>query len=334
MINVGIVGYGYWGPNLVRNFNSCKNTHVVAVCDTRREQLAKMKALYPAVASETDFQRLLVNPQIDAIAIATSVASHYPLALKALEAGKHIFVEKPFTTTVEQAQKLIDEAAKRKLTIQVDHTFLYTGAVRKIKELVNTGELGDLYYFDSVRVNLGLFQHDVNVLWDLAVHDLAIMDYILGQEPKAISATGVSHVQGQPEDVAHMTCFFNNNLMSHFHVNWLAPVKIRQTLIGGSKKMIVYDDIQVSEKVKVYDKGITVKNQDDIYNLLVQYRSGDVWIPKLDMSEALAVEAEHFADCIEHGKTPISDGLAGLHVVKILEAASKSLKLCGEPINL
>ncbi|MDD4019445.1 MAG: Gfo/Idh/MocA family oxidoreductase [Kiritimatiellae bacterium] len=334
MIRMGVVGYGYWGPNLVRNFTACADTTVVAVCDSRDAQLNKMSALYPSVKACKEYSCLLEDPSIDAIAIATAVDSHFALALQAIEAGKHIWVEKPFTATVDQGRKLLDEAAKRKLVVHVDHTFLYTAAVRKIRELVESGSLGELYYFDSVRVNLGLFQHDVNVLWDLAVHDLAIMEYILGCSPVEISATGASHVQGQPEDVANMTCFFERGLMAHFHVNWLAPVKIRQTLIGGSKKMIVYDDIVASEKVKVYDKGISVKTTDDIYKLLVQYRSGDVWIPALATTEALLAEAAHFADCVEHGAKPVSGGESGLNVVKILEAATKSLKLRGSPVKI
>ena len=277
---------------------------------------------------------MLDNPGIDAIAIATPVSTHFDLALQALKAGKHVLVEKPFTATAEQARILIEEADRRKLTLMVDHTFLFTPAVRKIKELVQSGDLGRLYYYDSVRVNLGLFQHDVNVLWDLAVHDLSIMDFILGARPQAVSATGMAHVAGQPEDMAFLTCYFADSVIAHFHVNWLAPVKIRRTLIGGDRKMIVYDDLEPSEKIKVYDKGITVNEPEGIYKMMVGYRTGDMWAPQLATTEALLSEARHFAECVESGKRPLTDGQAGLNVVRILEAASASIRNRGQPVEL
>jgi predicted dehydrogenase len=278
---------------------------------------------------------MLSNPAIDAVAVATPVSSHFPLALKALEAGKHIFVEKPFTATAEEAERLLEEAEKRHLTVMVDHTFIYTSAVRKIKELLDNGSLGQLYYYDSVRVNLGLFQHDVNVLWDLAVHDLSIMDYLIGRSPTMIAATGMSHVPGRPENLAYLTCFFSNNLIAHFHVNWMAPVKLRQTLIGGSEKMIVYDDIEMSEKIKVYDKGIIVSEADDaVYQRHVGYRTGDMWAPRLDNLEALKLEAEHFVECVNSGSQPLSSGQSGLRVVRILEAASRSMANHGQPVEI
>jgi predicted dehydrogenase len=334
VIKIGVIGYGYWGPNLVRNFSECGVAEVRAVSDFRGDRLKQVSLRYPSVKTTVDHRELLSDTGIDAVAIATPVSSHYELALQALQAGKHVLVEKPFTATVEQGQRLIEEADRRKLTLMVDHTFLFTSAVRKIKELVDSGALGALYYYDSVRVNLGLFQHDVNVLWDLAVHDLSIMDYILGAQPQAVSATGVAHVAGQPEDVAYMTCYFANQVIAHFHVNWLAPVKIRQTLIGGSQKMIVYDDLEPSEKIKVYDKGITLKEPEGVYKMMVGYRTGDMWAPQLATTEALQAEAKHFIQCVENGSRPLTDGQAGLNVVRILEAAVKSMSERGQPVEL
>lgn len=335
MLGISVIGYGYWGPNLVRNFSQVPNARVVSVCDQRPERRAQVEAVYPAIRTCADVRDIWSNPAVDAVAIATPVSSHFELALQALRAGKHVFVEKPFTTTSAQAEQLIEEAEKRRLTLMVDHTFVYTSAVRKIKELIDNGSTGKILYYDSVRVNLGLFQHDVNVLWDLAVHDLSIMDYLFERSPVTIAATGMAHVQGQPENLAYLTCYFDNNLIAHFHVNWLAPVKVRQTLIGGAQKMIVYDDIEMSEKIKVYDKGITLSdNPADIYQLKVGYRAGDMWAPRLDNVEALQIEANHFADCITNTRKPLTDGSVGLRVVRILEAASQSIAQRGAPINL
>ncbi|HRX05775.1 MAG TPA: Gfo/Idh/MocA family oxidoreductase [Kiritimatiellia bacterium] len=334
MINIGVIGYGYWGPNLVRNFLECGAAEVKAVSDLRADRLKQVAGRYPAVKTTADHRELLADPGVDAVAIATPVSSHYDLALQALQAGKHVLVEKPFTATVEQGRRLVEEADRRRLTLMVDHTFLFTPAVRKVKELVDAGELGRLYYYDSVRINLGLFQHDVNVLWDLAVHDLSIMDFILGSAPQAVSATGVAHVDGQPEDMAFLTCYFPERVIAHFHVNWLAPVKIRRTLIGGDRKMIVYDDLEPSEKIKVYDKGITVNEPDGVYRMMVGYRTGDMWAPQLATTEALREEARHFIDCIENGRRPLTDGAAGLDVVRILEAASTSMRNRGQPVEL
>lgn len=341
MIGIGVVGYGYWGPNLVRNFWALPGAKLVTVCDMRPERLSSVTSQYPAVEVTSDFDALLKDSRIDVVAIATPVSSHYDLALQALKAGKNVFIEKPMTATAEQAQRLLDEADRRGLVIGVDHTFVYTGAVRKIKELVSTEELGDIYYYDSVRVNLGLFQHDVNVIWDLAVHDLSILDYVIPQQPVAVSATGMSHVPGEPENIAYMTLFFANNLIAHLHVNWLAPVKVRRTLIGGSRKMIVYDDIEPSEKIKVYDKGITVNGKngngaggEKIYQMLLGYRTGDMWAPQLEMTEALSLELRQFVKCVEEKKTPLTDGHAGLRVVRILEAATQSLAERGRVVEL
>jgi len=335
VIKIGVIGYGYWGPNLVRNMFEVSDTSVVAVSDMRWDRLRHVSSRYPSLFVSTDYRNLIDDPDIDAIAIATPVHAHYELALEALQAGKHVFIEKPMTSTSEQALRLIDEADRRNLVVMVDHTFVYTGAVRKIKQVVASGMLGDVYYYDSTRINLGLFQRDVDVIWDLAVHDLAIMNYILPSVPCAVAATGINHVMGGTENLAYLTVFFELNLIAHVNVNWLSPVKIRRTLIGGSKQMIVYDDMEPSEKVKIYDKGITVTNgSDSLYQAMVNYRSGDMFAPQLDVSEALKVELQHFVDCIENGAAPITGGLAGLQVVRILESASQSMRQRGKLIEL
>jgi predicted dehydrogenase len=308
---------------------------VLGVSDLRDGRLAEAQSRYPSIKTTKNPQDLFTDSSINAIAIATPVSSHFELAMQALRAGKHVLVEKPLASNSEHAERLIEEAAKRKLVLMVDHTFVYTGAVRKICEMVTTGALGEIYYYDSVRVNLGLFQHDVNVIWDLAVHDLSIMDYVLASKPVAVSATGISHISGQPENVAYITLFFSNNQIAHVHVNWLAPVKVRRTLIGGSEKMIVYDDLEPSEKIKVYDKGVTLAPQrEEVYELLVSYRSGDMWAPKLDQTEGLRTEAIHFIDCIENSNCPQTDGAAGLRIVRLLEAAEKSLASRGQLVEL
>lgn len=335
MINIGVIGYGYWGPNLVRNFAEIANAQVTKVSDFKPELLAKAQARYPTIQVTTDCRDIFTDPKIDAVVIATPVSTHFDLALAALQAGKHVLVEKPMTASSEQAKRLIEEAEKRNLVLMVDHTFVYTGAVRKMHELISSNRLGDIYYYDSVRVNLGLFQHDVNVIWDLAVHDLSIMNYLLPSQPYAVSATGISHVPGEPENIAYLTLFFESNLIAHIHVNWLAPVKVRRTLIGGSQRMIVYDDLEPSEKVKIYDKGITVNgNSESVYQMLIGYRTGDMWSPQLDMTEALRTEGLHFINCIEQGSRPITDGEAGLRIVRILEAATQSMKQRGQLVEL
>lgn len=333
-IGIGVIGYGYWGPNLVRNFAEAPGARVVAVSDLRQQRLDEIHGRYPAITTTTDYRDLLRDPLIDAVVIATPVSSHFPLAMEALQAGKHVFVEKPLAASVAEGEQLLETAARCGRLLMVDHTFVYTSAVRKIKELVNSGRLGRLYYYDSVRVNLGLVQQDVNVLWDLAVHDLSIMDYVLGRQPYAVAATGATHIPGKPVNTAYLTCFFAENVLAHFHVNWLAPVKIRRTLIGGDCQMIVYDDLEPSEKIKVYDKGITLDDGSGAQDLRVGYRSGDMWAPHLGLTEALKVEAQHFIECIERGLTPDTDGAAGLRVVRILEAATESLMQGGRPIGL
>jgi predicted dehydrogenase len=338
-VAVGIIGYGYWGPNLARNFNEAATSTVVAVSDPRPERLAQAQGRYPAINVYTDFHELLADRRVEAVVIATPLRTHFNLALAALKAGKHVLVEKPLAGSSEQAIRLIETAAHYDRALMVDHTFLYTGAVRKIKELVDNDYLGRLYYYDSVRVNLGMFQHDVSVLWDLAVHDLAIMDHVLQEEPRAVAATGVAHFPGQPVNTAYLTCFFDNRLIAHLHVNWLAPVKIRRTLIGGDRQMIVYDDLEPSEKVKVYDKGVTVSTSPEeglegARDLLVSYRAGDVLAPQLGVNEALSSVAQHFAGCVREGKRPLTDGNAGLRVIRLLEAAEQSLANGGTAVEL
>ena len=336
MITVGVIGYGYWGPNLVRNFAEAPGGRVGFVTDMRPERLAQLTTRYPAVKVSTDYRDLVNDPAVDAVAIATPVSSHFDLAMAALRAGKHVLVEKPMTATSEQSLALIDEADRCGLVLMVDHTFVYTNAVKKIRELTQNGDLGEVYYYDSVRINLGLFQHDVNVLWDLAVHDLSIMDYVLAKTPVSVSATGLAHVAGQPENIAYMTMFFDGQLIAHVHVNWLAPVKVRRTLLGGSRRMIVFDDLEASEKIKVYDRGISVNpSPENVYQMLIGYRAGDMWAPQLALGEALQTEARHFLECIDQRKTPITDGGAGLRVVRLLEAATRSMTNRGAlvPIN-
>jgi predicted dehydrogenase len=335
MLKVGVIGHGYWGPNLVRNFMATSGSVVTAVCDSREERLKQLRKLYPTLALYNDAAELIADNDVEAVVVATPVSSHFALSMSALNAGKHVLVEKPIATNSEQAQQLIVAADKRGLVLMVDHTFVYTDAVRKIRELISTGTLGEIYYYDAVRVNLGLFQHDVNVIWDLAIHDLSIMDYVLPNKPVAISATGISHVQGQPENVAYITLFFANNQIAHVHVNWLTPVKVRHTLIGGSEKMIVYDDLEPSDKLKVYDKGITVTpGPEAVYKMLVSYRSGDMWAPRLDNTEALHTEAMHFIDCVHNKRASETDGMAGLRMVKMIEAAEESLRHRGRLVEL
>ncbi|CAN5300230.1 Gfo/Idh/MocA family oxidoreductase [soil metagenome] len=335
MINIGIVGYGYWGPNLARSFFEVKNSCVKMICDLSEEKLKCAQQRHPSTTTTFNFTELVENPEIDAIAIATPVQTHYDLALAALRAGKHVLLEKPMTETSEQAKHLIEEAAKRNLVLQVDHTFLFTPGVKKIHELMSTKELGEIYFYDATRVNLGLFRHDVSVIWDLAIHDLSILDYVLPDKPVAISATGTSHLRGSTENSAFITLFFDSPTIAHINVNWLSPVKLRQTLIGGSRKMIVFDDLQTSEKIKVYDRGVYVEDSEEgIQPVLKGYRMGDMWSPYLSTKEALVDEIEHFLDCINNNTTPISDGEMGLRMVQLLEMATLSMRERGAPIAI
>ncbi|SES40505.1 Predicted dehydrogenase [Tranquillimonas rosea] len=332
MIRIGIAGYGYWGPNLARAVAESGAARVEMIADMSDAALKRASLRHPAAALTTDIMEMIRSPQIDAVMIATPVNTHYPLALAALQAGKHVVVEKPMAETVANASRLVDEAQRRGLTLMVDHTFVYTGAIQAISKLIHSRELGDIYYYDSTRVNLGLFQRDVNVIWDLAVHDFAIMDHLFESKPAAISASAAGFLSNSPENMAHLTVHYECGAMAHLNVNWLAPVKIRQTLIGGSKKMVIYDDMQASEKVKIYDRG-AVKGQDD-YAHLVSYRLGDMHAPALSTKEALVSETEEFVRCIDTGDTPITDGVGGLRVVEMLAAASRSTELRGHPVDL
>ena len=335
MIRVGVIGYGYWGPNLVRNFADCSATRIAAVCDLRPERLAAAERRYPGILATSDPAALIKDPGVDAVVVATPVEHHFDLAMLAIREGKHVLVEKPIASSSEQASRMIDEAARRRVVLMVDHTFVYTSAVRMMHDLVATGDLGDAYYYDSVRINLGLFQHDVNVLWDLAVHDLSIMDFVLGQQPVAVSATGFAHVQGRPENIAYMTMFFDGSLIAHVHANWLSPVKVRRTLLSGSRRMVVFDDLEASEKIKVYDRGISLNpSPENVYQMLIGYRAGDMWAPQIAVSEALTVEASHFVACIRDGAQPITGGEAGLHVVRLLEAATESMAKQGQLVTI
>lgn len=333
MIRIGVIGYGYWGPNIVRNLQGLDSTRVEMVCDSSPSALARVRKAYPGVRTTQDSRELLQSPEVDAVAVITPVWTHYELAKAALENGKHVFIEKPFTSSSDQAKELIDLATRRGLIIMVDHTFLFTGAVRKIQELVESGSLGELYYYDSLRVNLGLFQHDVSVIWDLAPHDLSIMDHLIKGEPEAVVATGERHLNGV-EDVAYMTVYFPRNVIAHINVNWLSPVKIRTTLIGGQKKMLVWNDLVADEKIRVYDKGVNITSGEGIRNTLVSYRTGDMWAPQVEQLEALRVELGYFADCIIKNEIPFNDAHAGLRVVQMLEAAEESIQKRGELVQL
>jgi predicted dehydrogenase len=333
MLRVGVIGYGYWGPNIVRNLSATDGACVSMICDKSPAALKRAQKAFPGIPTVADPGELIRSPEIDVVAVITPVWLHYELTKAALEHGKHVFVEKPFTSTAVQAEELIEIAERRRLKIMVDHTFLFTGAVRKIRSLIDQGVLGDLYYYDSMRVNLGLFQHDINVIWDLAPHDLSIMNYLMKSTPEALVATGQKHLNGH-EDVAFITVYFPDKVIAHINVNWLSPVKIRTTLIGGEKKMLVWNDLDADEKIKVYDKGVDIKTQEGVYDLLVSYRSGDMWAPQIEQVEALKSEMSYFLKCINENITPMNDGIAGLQVVQMLEAAERSLKKRGEVVQL
>ena len=333
MIRIGVIGYGYWGPNIVRNFMGHSDCEVAMICDRDTNTLARAHRLYPGVKTCSESNEMLSSPDIDAVAVITPVSTHFEFAREALENGKHVFVEKPFTLTSDEAKRLIDLAAKKKLQIMVDHTFLFTGAVGKIKQLVEQDSLGRLYYYDSTRVNLGLFQHDVNVVWDLAPHDLSIMDHLIPGEPEALVATGQRHFNGL-ENVAYITIYYPHSVIAHFNVNWLSPVKVRTTLIGGEKRMLVWNDLEPDEKIKLYDKGVDVQTRGEVYDLLVSYRTGDMLAPKIEQIEALKAETRYFLDCIQSGEQPHNDGEAGLRVVQLLEAADESIHCRGCLVEL
>ena len=333
MIRFGVIGYGYWGPNIVRNLRALEGCQVVGICDQTPAARKRIQAANPGIPVHSDANELIHSTEVDAIAVITPVWTHYELTKAALENGKHVFVEKPFTSNVAQAEELINLAERKNLQIMVDHTFLFTGAVRKIQKLLKDGTLGKLYYYDSTRVNLGLFQHDCNVIWDLAPHDLSIMNHLIHKDAEAISATGQAHLNSF-EDIAFITAYYPDKLIAHVNVNWISPVKVRTTLIGGEKKMLVWNDLEADEKLKIYDKGVDVKNQEGVYNLLVSYRSGDMWAPQVEQVEALRLELGYFVECIKKNESPFNNGCAGLQVVKMLEAASKSLSKRGELVYL
>jgi predicted dehydrogenase len=329
----GVIGYGYWGPNIVRNLASLDGVEVKVIADLSTAARARASKAYPGVKITADAMEVISSPEIDVVAIISPVWTHYELTKAALENGKHVFVEKPFTSTSAQGEELVNIAEQKRLKIMVDHTFLFTGAVRRIGQLITEGALGNLYYYDSTRVNLGLFQHDVNVLWDLAPHDLSIMDHLIKASPEGVVATGQGHLNGH-EDVAYMTLYFPDKVIAHINVNWLSPVKVRTTLIGGEKRMIVWNDLEADEKVKVYDKGVKIANREGVYELLVSYRSGDMWSPQIEQVEALRQELSYFVDCITYDKEPFNSGLAGLRVVRMLEAASESMNRKGAFVRL
>lgn len=331
--NIGIVGYGYWGPNLARNFAGHSECVVrrIAEVDPNRRAEAQMAWPHSEVVAHAD--QILTAPDIDIAVIATPVSTHFELTMTALRHGKHVWVEKPVATTSDEARRIADEADKRRLIVIIDHTFLFTGPVIKMKEIVDSGEMGSLLYYDSVRVNLGMFQHDVNVLWDLATHDLAIINYLVEDRPTAVSAIGSSHFNGHI-DVGYLTLWYKDNFIAHFHANWLSPVKVRRTLVGGDQRMLVWDDGEREEKIKVYDKGVKVFNREGVYQMLATYRVGDMHSPLLATGEALAREVGYFIDCVDHGRSPHNNALAGMRVVEILEAADRSLALNGAPVEL
>jgi predicted dehydrogenase len=335
VIGVGVIGYGYWGPNLARNFSEASEARVVAISDSRAERRARAGARYPGVKLTEGARELIRDPAVDAVAIATPVATHYDLALEALREGKHVLVSKPLAASSATAERLVEEAQRRRLVLMVDHTFVYSGAVQKIRELVREERIGEPYYYDSVRVNLGLFQHDVNVLWDLAVHDLSILDFVIPLTPRAVAANAVSHVVGCPENIAYVTLFFDGNFIAHLHVNWLAPLKLRRTLIGGSRQMIVYDDLEPSEKVKVYDCGVTpYADPEAVYRMMYDYRIGDMWAPQLSRHESLQAEVAHFLECVRSRAEPLTGGPAGARLVRLLEAADRSMQSAGMRVEL
>ena len=334
MINLGIIGYGYWGPNLVRNFASNRHFQVTSVADNRAERLALVNRQYPAIVTTTDSGELLRNPAIDAVAIATPVFTHFDFARTALMNGKHVLLEKPMTSSLAEAEELISLAASKGLSLMVDHTFLYTGAVRKIRQLIDEDVIGRVQYLDSTRINLGLFQPDINVLWDLAPHDISIMTHLVGEKPYSLSASGVSHTNNGLENIAYLTVNFQSGFIAHFNCSWSSPVKIRMMLIGGDRKMIVYNDVEPTDKIRIYDTGYTVKNDEDKQKLLIDYRTGDIFIPKTPSTEALALMVDDFAMSITEKRAPVSDSASGLAVIRILEASSESLKHHGKEVLL
>lgn len=333
-MNVAIVGLGYWGANLVRNFNSLTSCRIKYLCDLTVDRFAPYRVNFPQVICTLNFQEILNDKEVDAVVIATPVFSHFQLAIQSLEAGKHVLIEKPITATVDEAKKLIDESIKRNKVLMVDHTFLYTGAVMKMKDLVSNNVIGKIRYLDSTRINLGLFQADINVLWDLAPHDISILNYLVDDKPHSVNATGISHTRNGLENIAYLTVNYSSGFIAHFNCSWTSPVKIRTMLIGGDKKMMVFNDLDPTEKIRVYDSGFEYKTEEERRKILVDYRTGDVFIPKISSKEALGSMAEDFVNSVRNNCSPISDCYSGLKVVTILEAAQKSLKTNGKEILL
>ena len=329
MLGIGVIGCGYWGPNVIRNFAQIRNCHLVGVADADAERLEPIQRLYPTVRVTTSADELMALDGIDAVVVATPIETHYWLARAALRRGKHVWVEKPLTETVAESEELIDLAEKHQRILMVDHTFIYSGPVRKIRELIEAGELGEIYYYDAVRINLGLFRRDLNVLWDLAPHDFSIMSYLIDKDPVSVSAVGSAPVRWdgwRRESIAYITVEYGDGMLAHMHVNWLSPVKIRRILIGGSRKIVVYDHLDPDNQVKIFDKGVDAITDHDRRRMLVQYRTGDMHAPKIDQTEALEVACKHFIECIQTGRPPLTDGRAGLKVVQLLEAAQQSLE--------
>jgi predicted dehydrogenase len=332
-VRIGLIGYGYWGPNLIRNFGACPLTEPVVVCDASPARRAAVSRTYPGLATVASVDELL-ELQLDAVAIATPVSTHFPLAMRCLEAGKDVLVEKPLAASVREAQLLTDRAAKLGRVLMVDHTYLFNNGVRRMKQIVESGDLGELHYVDSVRINLGLFQNDVNVIWDLAPHDLSIVEYLLGTPPRSISAWGCAHANPEIEDIAYVNVDYGEKLMANFHVNWLSPVKVRQMIVAGSKKSLIYNDLNLTEPLKVFDRGIELTEVEDTDKLRVGYRTGDVWSPHIEPGEALQMMVTHFAECIRSRAEPVSDGRMGVRVVRLLESATRSIRAQGGRIIL
>jgi len=336
-MKIAIIGCGYWGTHLLRNFNQSEFWDLAGACDLDENQIKKVKNNYPNLYTTNSIDDILNIQGLDAIVISTPVFSHFEIAEKSLKKGINTWIEKPMTSNSEDAQKLIDLSIENNCIINIDHTYIYTPAVRKIKELITNGELGEILYYDSIRINLGLFQHDVNVIWDLAPHDISILNYLIDKKPTAVSATGSSVIKYNEknlESIAYITIYYEDNTLAHLNVNWLSPLKIRQIIIGGSNKMLVFDDMAVSEKIKVYDTGVKLTNREDIYETLVQYRIGDMYSPALPNKEALKEEVDHFYNCIKNKKNTDTDAHSGLLVVQTIEAANKSLINGGAKIEL
>ncbi|PTX45324.1 putative dehydrogenase [Christiangramia gaetbulicola] len=332
MINVGIIGYGYWGPNLVRNFFAANDCMVKSVADARPERLQQLNKHFPAIKGVSQGDMIIRDSKIDAVVIATPVFTHFELAKKALNAGKHVLLEKPMAASAAEAEILINLAEKKGLLLMVDHTFLYTGAVQKMRQLIDRHELGSIKYLDSTRINLGLFQSDINVLWDLAPHDLSILSYLVDEKPHSVNARGITHTCNGIENIAYLTVNFPSGLIAHFNCSWTSPVKVRMMLIGGDEKMILYNDLEITEKIKVYDTGYTYYNDEERQQVLVDYRTGDIHVPKVSTIEALLNMANDFITCIKEKKQPQSSCYLGLEVVRILEASNESIKNKGREV--